>query len=362
MHHRGPGRPRLHGVGARVRDVHEWLAARLDRANGGEIVPGVVFAFAGKSINGFPFRLDTVLDGVTFSHQGPEGQTAWRAEKLALHALTYGRPLYIFEAAGLQSFEQPGEPGTVPHVTFLTPAIARASVILSQGKLARLDVDLWQPNGKDATQGTDPARTFSAARAQLHLLNTSGNTIDVAARIEAAHLGTGYRPALGGDIALIELRGKLLQRDALDGLSGGVQSVFDATERWRQAAGKLAVDRLALNWAPVKTELQGELGLDGLHRPQGVLTGSIDAGALVSTLSGGTLNLSSAGGAKATFSLQFKDGDVTIDDAIRGRKVLHVSLDKTVDGFLRYKVLRQTTGAVNFPVKRSRSRRLRQMP
>src|SRR5580765_8477321 len=279
----------------------DMLAARLDRANGGEIVPGVVFAFAEKSIDGF-----------TFSHQGPEGQTAWRAEKLALHALTYGRPLYILEAAGLQSFEQPGEPGTVPHVTFLTPAIARASVILSQGKLARLDVDIWQPDGKDATQGADPARTFSAARAQLHLLNASSNTFDVAARIDAAHLGTGYRPALGGDIGLIELRGKLLKRDALDGLSGGAQSVFDATERWRQADGKLQVDKLALNWAAVKTELQGELGLDGLHRPQGALSGSIDAGTLVSMLSGGKLNLSSATDAKTTFSLQFKDGDVSI--------------------------------------------------
>jgi hypothetical protein len=114
----------------------DMLAARLDRANGGEIMPGIVFAFAGKSVGGFPFRLDTLLDGVSFAYAGPAGQTAWRAEKLAVHALTYGRPLYVVEAAGVQSFEWPDASGGIPRSINLTPAIARASVLLRNGTLA----------------------------------------------------------------------------------------------------------------------------------------------------------------------------------------------------------------------------------
>ncbi len=61
----------------------DMLAAKLDSANGGEVIPGVVFAFAEKSITGYPFRLDVVLSGVTFANRGPDGETAWRTEKPA---------------------------------------------------------------------------------------------------------------------------------------------------------------------------------------------------------------------------------------------------------------------------------------
>src|SRR5215468_4219574 len=148
----------------------DTLAARLDRANGGEIIPGVVFAFAEKSMSGYPFRLDVVLSGVTFSHRAPEGETAWRSEKLALHAQAYDQNRFIFEADGLQSIAfPPVMPGTVPRVFFLTPGIARASAILTQGKLARFDLDLWELQAREATLGADPKRGVTADRAQLHL-------------------------------------------------------------------------------------------------------------------------------------------------------------------------------------------------
>jgi hypothetical protein len=226
----------------------DMLSARLDRANGGEIVPGIVFAFAEKSVGGYPFRFDTVLSGVTFAHQGPEGETAWRSEKLAIHALSYGQALYVLEAAGLQSFALPGGAGEGPRVTYLTPGIARASAILRQGHLARFDLDLWQAEGKDATPGADMTRTFSAGRAQLHLLNDPDGTVEVAARIDDAHIGDGFKPALGSALALAELRGKLVQGTTLDPLKAGAESVPDAAEQWRQAGGTLSVEKLDLDW------------------------------------------------------------------------------------------------------------------
>ena len=110
----------------------DTLSARLDRANGGEVIPGINFAFAGKTIGGYPFRLDAVISGVTFSHQDAEGEIAWRTEQLALHAQSYNLDRYIFEVTGLQSFERsPMTLGSVPRVIYVTPAIARASAILS---------------------------------------------------------------------------------------------------------------------------------------------------------------------------------------------------------------------------------------
>src|SRR6266705_3042724 len=103
----------------------DTLSARLDRANGGEIIPGITFAFAGKTVGGYPFQLDAVLSGVTFSHQVAEGETAWRTEKLALHALSYNLDRYIFEVTGLQSFARPSvTPGSAPRVIYLDPGSA----------------------------------------------------------------------------------------------------------------------------------------------------------------------------------------------------------------------------------------------
>ena len=286
------------------------LAARLDRANGGEIVPGIVFAFAGEAIGGFPFRLDAVLDGVTLVHQGMDGETAWRTEKLALHAMTFGRGLYLLETQGLQSFELPGEQGESPRVIQVTPAVARASAILRENRLARFDLDLWQPEGKDASLGADATRTFSAARAQVHLLGRPDETVDVAMKIEDARLGAGFHPALGTDLSLVELRGKLSQSGTLTALESGTESVADAADHWREAGGALAVQRLTLDWAGVKTDLSGALTIDAEHRPEGALIGSLDPGAVLSALSGGGLNVAGLG--KSKFSLNFKDGDILV--------------------------------------------------
>jgi hypothetical protein len=288
------------------------LAAKLDSANGGEVIPGVVFAFAEKSISGYPFRIDVVLSGVTFANRGPDGETAWRTEKLAMHTMSYRSNLLVFEAAGLQSIALPASTGRPAQVTYVTPAIARASAVLRDGKLARLDLDLWQAEGKDATPAADPKRTFSASRAQLHLLNRANDTIDIAVKIEGANLGEGYRPKLGSAIPLVDLRGKLLQSDELDDLELGRKSLAEAVEQWRQNGGTLAVEKLSIDWAGVKSDMSGTLGVDAAHRLSGVLLGKFDAASLVGALTGGRLKLETRNNALATLSLRFKDGDIQL--------------------------------------------------
>jgi len=254
----------------------DTLSARLDRANGGEIIPGITFAFAGKTVGGYPFQLDAVLSGVTFSHQVAEGETTWRTEKLALHALSYNLDRYIFEVTGLQSFERPPmKQGGVPRVIYATPAIARASAILNNGRLARFDMDLWEPQAKDATQGADPKRSLSADRAQLHLLARPDNTIDVAAQINNARIGAGYAATADAELMLplIDLRAKLTESSALDGLAAGRMSVADAAQAWRERMGALKISDLTLNWSDARAGLKGEVAIDQAGRASGRLEG-----------------------------------------------------------------------------------------
>jgi hypothetical protein len=295
----------LYGVFWRVQA--DTLSARLDRANGGEVIPGVVFAFAEKSVGGFPFRIDVVLSGVTFSHQAPEGETAWRTEKLALHRLSYGQNRYIFETSGLQSFAQPPvKLGTVPRVLYLTPALSQASAIVVNDKLARFDLDMAEPQTKDATLGADSSRIAVAARAQLHLLARPDNSIDVAIEIDNAKVGAGYAGTSDESaIALIRLRAKLTPASPLDALRAGTMSPVDAASAWRAAMGAIAVSDLTINWTDAHADLKGDLALD-------------EAGNLTGTLKGdGTKN----GNAAAAFNLGFANGEMRLmsDSAPAGK-------------------------------------------
>src|SRR5690606_27398182 len=104
--------------------VHWWLAAgamdrKLIALNGREAVPGITISFAGKTISGFPFRVDVVFTGFKVAGQGAHGPFAWSSEKFAMHALTYGRTQDIFEAAGQQALAWTDGRGQQRSVTFV---------------------------------------------------------------------------------------------------------------------------------------------------------------------------------------------------------------------------------------------------
>jgi hypothetical protein len=287
----------------------DMLSARLDSANGGEILPGIVFAFAEKSIGGFPFRLDAVLEGVTFTDRRPEGQTSWRTERMAVHTLAYRNNLFVLEVAGLQSFELPGEPGQPSRVTYVTPGIARASAIIADGRLARFDLDVRDLDAKDARAAPEQNRTFTADRLQFHLLAGPEDTIDIAFKVESATIGGGYEPRLSGALVLADLRGKVAQGASFEVLERGRGNLTDALEHWRQNGGMIAVERLSLDWAGVKTDLKGSLGVDGTHRLEGELQGTVDGGSIVGALTGGQLKLEALS-ATIPVSLRFRNGDI----------------------------------------------------
>jgi hypothetical protein len=296
----------------------DMLSARLDGLNGGEVVPGLTLSFAEKQVGGFPYRLDVVLSGVTLSSDGDSGTTSWHIDKLALHALTYGRPLYLLEAAGEQVFEQPGAAGEPASRFAMTPAIARASAILREGVLARFDLDLLQVQGRDESEGADAARTFFAGRAQFHLLAHPDGTAEVAARVEQAKIGEGYKPFFGADMPLADLKGRVTQSGALLAAGKAGAGLAQAADAWRAAGGEVQVEALSLDWAGVKTTLTGNIGLNANRRAEGSLNGAFDAAQLLGALTRGGVKLPSTGESK--FSLLIEDGAVklALDSALPG--------------------------------------------
>src|SRR5665213_354287 len=75
--------------------IHWWKVAgaldtRLKAMKGHEAVPGVTLDWANLTISGFPFRLDVMFDGLSVKGAGPHGPFAWKGDKFAVHALTYG--------------------------------------------------------------------------------------------------------------------------------------------------------------------------------------------------------------------------------------------------------------------------------
>ena len=110
------------------------LAARLDRANGGEIIPGIVFAFAEKSVGGFPFRLDAVLVG-RHVHRSPARRRNRLAHRAAghPHADLPATISTFSKSPGCSPSRCPAEPGQPSARHCMSrPRIARASAILRE--------------------------------------------------------------------------------------------------------------------------------------------------------------------------------------------------------------------------------------
>ena len=210
--------------------VHWWMLAgalekKLDAINGHPAIPGVIVAFTGRTVSGFPFNLDVVFTGFRISGMGAHGPLAWQSRDFALHALTYGRAQQIYEAAGPQALAWTDAFGKAHHVTFL-PGALRASAITDAKGLARFDLDLVAAAGKDS-DGAD----FRAAHAQFHMRRVPGrDDLDTMISVEdAAGGGTTIR-------SLIDYAG-FTHAGTLAPLLAGRASWPDAVMAWRLAGG-----------------------------------------------------------------------------------------------------------------------------
>lgn len=250
----------------------DTLSARLDRANGGEIAPGITFSFAQKSIGGFPFRLDVLLSGVSFGYRNGSTQIGWRTDRFALHRMAYGLNQFIFESDGTQTVTWTVQPDAMPRTVLLTPETARASAILNQGRLVRVDLDLWRPHGTETGASALDA-SFAADRAQLHALARRNNTLDLAIQIDNGRTGTVGAQAVQSALPLIDCRITLNRADLLTDVERGDEDIARALESWRNRMGVADVTSLAVNWPDAHAVLRGDLTLDASDYLSGTLHG-----------------------------------------------------------------------------------------
>lgn len=241
--------------------VASALSKTLDALNGHEAMPGVTLSFTSKSVSGFPFNLDVELDGVTLTVATPHGPSSWKAEKFALHALTYGREQMIFEIAGHQQASWTDLDGHKHVMPFETGEL-HASAIMGKAGLSRLDIDL--------VGFGSPALT--AGRAQLHArVAPEGHGIDIAAGADAVRLSPALAGALGPDIKQVRIDAAAVPAKAFDGLRAGKSGWTDALEDWRKGNGQLRVASLQIDWAHVSAMGKGMLALDDRHFVSGLL-------------------------------------------------------------------------------------------
>ena len=244
--------------------VHWWffvaaLQKRLDAMQSHEAMPGVTVHYALRGVSGFPFNLDVVFGDFRVSVETGHGPAIWRAEHVALHALTYGRDETIFEAAGRQSLAWTDGRGKHRKLDFQTGA-THASVIRSKGALSRFDLDLVAFG----------SLALTSSRIQLHL-RYSGDRFDVAASSDDVHLSPLLHSAFGQDIKFLRLQGELTDAAAFDGLRAGASDWRSAVDSWRKASGAMRLEPIEINWGRLDMMGHGALSFDDAHRPQGIV-------------------------------------------------------------------------------------------
>jgi len=229
---------------------------KLAASNGREIMPGVRMSYVSKSTGGFPFRVDSELEGLTLAVQTRTGPLIWQTEHFAIHALTYASNQQIFEAAGKQTLSWTDSDGLFHRFVFV-PGSLRASAVLADNALVRFDLDAVGVTTSE----------FLADRLQLHLRRRPA-----ADALDFFVSGDNLRVYLHdrfGPPQQISAQGGLEPAAPLGALLQGATDWRNASESWRQHGGRLTIDRIEAQLSQLKAAGSGKLSLDDQHRLEG---------------------------------------------------------------------------------------------
>jgi hypothetical protein len=216
--------------------IHWWSVAgaldnKLKAMNGRQAIPGVTISWNTQTISGFPFNLDVVFDNLLVTAEAPRGPLIWHSDRFALHALAYGRPQYIFEAAGQQTLAWSDADNQRHHLSFL-PASLRASSIANAKGLTRFDLDMVGASGKDSD-----GAAFTVGRVQIHMRrDPKGDALDLMqSAVEVKDPATPF----GDHIQNLEVYSQVTQGSAFARLLAGRAGWMDAIMAWRHQGGAI---------------------------------------------------------------------------------------------------------------------------
>ena len=224
------------------------LSERIDALNGKTIMPGVTLHFSGEEMAGFPFRLDTIFKDLEIDVETDHGLAVWKSENFAMHALTYGRPLQVMEAAGKQTLTWTNAKGE--HKTFeFIPGLLHASAVEDATGLTRFDIDLVDLG----------AAEFQAAELQFHI-RKEGDNLEFVFDGNTLHL-SDTKSGFGDTIKSLHLSGEINHGEALNALRAGAQDWRPATDAWNAKNGKINLDAGHVAWGKTGMDVAGEFVL-----------------------------------------------------------------------------------------------------
>jgi hypothetical protein len=210
---------------------------RLAALKGHEAVPGVTLDWDKVEVGGFPFRIDAAFTNFRAEGAGARGPFAWKSEKFALHALTYGRRQVIYEAAGRQALRFALADGVNSSLSFQVGSL-RASSINNKSGLARFDLDM--------ADASDPG--WALSRFQFHMRrDPDAKNLDLMFEMDGLQLQ--IRPGIAG-LTLhlkpgnLSFYASLSRLDVLEDLLGGKASWPQTAERWRALGGKATFSQI----------------------------------------------------------------------------------------------------------------------
>jgi len=232
-----------------IAGIEQWQEAR--RAEGIDVVD------AGRSIGGFPMRLEIVVEQPRIARAG---MWAWSATRLRVFVQPWNLSHVIVDIGREQTIEWT-EAGAARSARLVAERALASTHLSREGQLRSAALDLAAPRLTDNVFGE-----ISAKRAQLHLRANHGETTDrpansygLAFQFEDARLPPAADTPLGLDIAALKL--VLTLPPPLPPID---RADLDA---WRDAGGIINVDRLEVTWGPLDGTANGSIGLDRAMRP-----------------------------------------------------------------------------------------------
>jgi len=222
--------------------LHWWIVAgafekKLAAIKGHQAIPGVTLDWDTVEVGGFPFRIDADFTNFRAQGAGARGPFAWKSGKFALHALTYGRPQVIYEAAGRQDLRFALADGVNSSLSFQVGSL-RASSINNKNGLARFDLDM-------ANAGESG---WTLSRFQFHMRrDPDGKELDLMFALDGLQLR--IRPGIAG-LAFklkpgnLSFYASLNHLDALQDLLAGKASWPQTAKRWRALGGKATLSQI----------------------------------------------------------------------------------------------------------------------
>ena len=229
---------------------------------------GVSISYDALEIGGFPYRMQVELRnlriGTIRTDAQSDGQRDWRWQTPLLvgNVLPYRLDHIVLRAPEPQEFMVTRK-GETDRSYRLTPDIAQASLVLDDGQIERLAIDV-----SDARLSGSDIEDVALGRVQLHArqVETQGQSATLELALQAENIR--YQPlsdtALGPVIEAARIKGALTGTAFHKGLSL-------LTEQG-QTPGSFQLTDLQLRWGALDLDAAGTVGLDAENRPEGALT------------------------------------------------------------------------------------------